>query len=88
MTSNDATLSAATQDNNKKRILNASEYRDLCEFINNYHGLAIDCEMELQDKFPQIQRLTLKAILQIELTNRMRSEYWRYDANAKKYLKR
>lgn len=88
MNSNTNTHTVAQQDNNKRRILSANEYRELCDFINNYHGLAIDCEMELQERFTQIQRLTLKAILQIELTNRMRSEYWRYDANAKKYLKR
>ncbi|XP_065360521.1 CDAN1-interacting nuclease 1 [Calliphora vicina] len=87
MTSNTSTLRPATEEIPKKR-LTANEYRNLCDFINNYQGLPIDCEMELQDNFSQIQRLTLKAILQTELTNRMRSQYWRYDANAKKYLTR
>lgn len=78
----------ANEETPKKRILTANEYRNLCDFINNYQGLPIDCEMELQDNFQQIQRLTLKAILQTELTNRMRSQYWRYEANAGKYLAR
>ncbi|KAM7356296.1 CDAN1-interacting nuclease 1 [Cochliomyia hominivorax] len=88
MNSNTTTLPEAIDEVRKKSILSANEYCNLCDFINNYQGLAIDCEIELQDKFPEIKRSTLKALLQLELTNRMRSEHWRYDAYAKKYLKR
>ena len=70
----------------KKRILASEEYKELCDYIQNYKGLAIDCEMDLIDRFPQFQRLTLKAILQTELANRLRSQCWRYSANAAKYL--
>ena len=74
------------QELDKKRILTAEEYQELCDYIQNYKGLAIDCEMDLIDRFPQFQRLTLKAILQTELGNRLRSQCWRYSANAAKYL--
>lgn len=76
----------SAQDVNKKRILRALEYKELCDYIQCYNGLAIDCEIDLIDRYPHIQRLTLKAILQTELGNRLRGQCWRYTANAKKYL--
>lgn len=81
-----ADMQPTTKENDKKRVLNDNEYNKLSEFVNNFHGLAIDCEMELKDNFPQIQRLTLKAILDTEMSNRFRTHNWRYDANATKYL--
>ena len=74
------------QELNKKSILTAEEYKELCDYIENYKGLAIDCEVELVDRFPQIQRLTLKAVLQRQFLNHLHSESWLYSANAAKYL--
>ncbi|XP_073843546.1 CDAN1-interacting nuclease 1 [Musca autumnalis] len=72
---------------NKRRIVKAAEYDVICDFIDKYKGLAIDCEIELLATFPQFEKLTLKSILETMFTNRMRNQYWRYDANAKTYLK-
>lgn len=85
---NSTTTAAETLNdgNDKKRILKSAEYNDICDYIEKYHGLAIDCELELIKSYPNFHRLTLKSILQTELTNRMRSQYWRYEANARKYL--
>ncbi|TMW49597.1 hypothetical protein DOY81_005340 [Sarcophaga bullata] len=81
-----ATSTEQDQELNKKRILATEEYKELCDYIQNYNGLAIECEMDLIERFPQIQRLTLKAVLQTELGNRLRTQCWRYSANAAKYL--
>ncbi|XP_017481403.1 PREDICTED: uncharacterized protein C15orf41 homolog [Rhagoletis zephyria] len=81
---------AVTEDRvkKKKRILKAAEYASICSFIQQYQGLAIDCEMEMANRlFPDIERLTLKSILQTELATRMRAQHWHFEANAKKYLK-
>lgn len=72
----------------KRRIVKASEYEEICDFISHHQGLAIDCELDLLRQFPQFEKLTLKCILQTILTNRMRSQYWIYDANANNYLKK
>ncbi|XP_075164787.1 CDAN1-interacting nuclease 1 [Haematobia irritans] len=77
----------STTKPNKRRIVKACEYDQICNFIEKYPGLAIDCEMELLEKFPEFEKLTLKCILETISTSRMRSQYWRYDANAKNYLK-
>ncbi|XP_005178421.2 CDAN1-interacting nuclease 1 [Musca domestica] len=71
----------------KRRIVKAQEFEVICDFIDRYKGLAIDCEIELLQQFPQFEKLTLKSILETIFTNRMRNQYWRYDANAKTYLK-
>uniref|UniRef100_A0A0A1WNP0 CDAN1-interacting nuclease 1 n=1 Tax=Zeugodacus cucurbitae TaxID=28588 RepID=A0A0A1WNP0_ZEUCU len=77
----------ATTDESKKRILNALEYTSICNFIQHYHGLAIDCEMEMVQRiFTDIDRLTLKSILQTELITRLRAQHWISEAKAKKYL--
>lgn len=72
----------------KKRILTSLEYSSICNFIQHYHGLAIDCEMEMVDRvFNGIDRLTLKSILQTELSTRLRAQHWQNEAKAIKYLK-
>lgn len=82
-------MSDATDDRvrKKKRILKSVEYASICSFIKHYHGLAIDCEMEMvKSVFPDVERLTLKSILQTELSTRMRAQHWQYEENANKYL--
>lgn len=72
----------------KKRILNALEYSSICNFIQHYHGLAIDCEMEMVNRiFTDIDKQTLKSILQTELSTRLRAQHWQNEIKAKKYLK-
>ncbi|XP_067613803.1 CDAN1-interacting nuclease 1 [Eurosta solidaginis] len=72
---------------NKKRILNATEYISICKYIQNYHGLATDCEMEMVQRiFTDIDKQTLKSIQQTELNTRLRSQHFNYEAKAKKYL--
>ncbi|XP_013113077.1 CDAN1-interacting nuclease 1 [Stomoxys calcitrans] len=80
-------IQVASTQTVRRRIVKTAEYEVICDFIQKYQGLAIDCELELINKFPDFEKLTLKCILETILTNRMRSQYWRYDANAKTYLK-
>ncbi|XP_053953902.1 CDAN1-interacting nuclease 1 [Anastrepha ludens] len=82
-------ISLALEDSvtTKKRILTATEYSSICSFIQHYSGLAIDCEMEMVNKvFTDIDRQTLKSILQTELSTRLRAQHWHYESKAKKYL--
>ncbi|XP_011198203.2 CDAN1-interacting nuclease 1 [Bactrocera dorsalis] len=82
------TTNQVATEKRKKRILTALEYSSICNFIQHYHGLAIDCEMEMVNRiFTDIDRQTLKSILQTELSTRLRAQHWQNEMKAKKYLK-
>uniref|UniRef100_A0A1A9WE78 CDAN1-interacting nuclease 1 n=1 Tax=Glossina brevipalpis TaxID=37001 RepID=A0A1A9WE78_9MUSC len=70
----------------KRRILISKEYKTVCEFIDQYEGLAIDCEIALLQKFPSIESLTLKAILQVQITTHIKARHWRHESRTLKYL--
>jgi len=54
----------------KRKILSGGEYNRICQFINGYHGLAIDCEFELRNRFfKDVEPMALTCILQSELFN-------------------
>lgn len=42
-------------------ILNETTYSSIIEFIKNFRGLSIECEMELIKIYPQISKDTLKS---------------------------
>ncbi|XP_017138375.1 protein C15orf41 homolog [Drosophila miranda] len=72
----------------KKKILTSVEYTRICQFVNGFHGLAIDCEFELRNRyFTDVEPLALTCILQTELFNMSRGQHWRHDHRAKKLLK-
>ncbi|XP_016975285.1 CDAN1-interacting nuclease 1 [Drosophila rhopaloa] len=72
----------------KRKILSCVEYTRICQFINGYHGLAIDCEFELRNRFFQdVEPMALTCILQSELFNRSRGHHWKQDQRGKKLLK-
>ncbi|KAH8246203.1 hypothetical protein KR038_004813, partial [Drosophila bunnanda] len=69
-----------------RKILGSVEYMRICQFINGYHGLAIDCEFELRNRFfKEVEPNALSCILQSEL--RSRSQHWKYDQRGKDLLK-
>ncbi|KAH8242467.1 hypothetical protein KR032_006988, partial [Drosophila birchii] len=71
-----------------RKILGSVEYMRICQFINGYHGLAIDCEFELRNRFfKEVDPMALTCILQSELFNRSRGQHWKHDQRAKKLLK-
>ncbi|KAH8378734.1 hypothetical protein KR009_000991, partial [Drosophila setifemur] len=72
----------------KRKILSAVEYMRICQFINGYHGLAIDCEIELRNRFFQdVDPNALCCILQSEIQNKLKGQHWKQDQRAKKLLK-
>lgn len=40
-------------------VLNNERFREICDFIRKYKGLAIDCQEALVNKFPDVPKLTL-----------------------------
>lgn len=44
-------------------ILNDAKYKEIRIFIRKFKGLAIDCQTNLEKKFPDIPKLTLGLIL-------------------------
>ncbi|XP_020803230.1 uncharacterized protein C15orf41 homolog [Drosophila serrata] len=71
-----------------RKILGSVEYMRICQFINGYHGLAIDCEFELRNRFfKEVEPMALTCILQSELINRSRGQHWKHDQRGKKLLK-
>ncbi|KAM8708585.1 hypothetical protein ACLKA7_015541 [Drosophila subpalustris] len=72
----------------KKKVLSSVEYARICQFINGYHGsLAIDCELEMVNRFfIDVEPLALICILQSELFNKSRGQYWRHEQRSKKLL--
>uniref|UniRef100_A0A1B0BAT7 CDAN1-interacting nuclease 1 n=1 Tax=Glossina palpalis gambiensis TaxID=67801 RepID=A0A1B0BAT7_9MUSC len=70
----------------KKRILISKEYKTICDFIDQFEGLAIDCEIALLQKFPSIESLTLKAILQVQVTTHIKALRWRHESRTLKYV--
>ncbi|XP_017010884.2 CDAN1-interacting nuclease 1 [Drosophila takahashii] len=72
----------------KRKILSGGEYTRICQFINGYHGLPIDCEFELRNRFfKDVEPMALTCILQSELFNRSRGQHWKQDQRGKKLLK-
>ncbi|XP_068141701.1 CDAN1-interacting nuclease 1 [Drosophila tropicalis] len=79
---------AVALPNKKKKILTADEYTKICSFINNYRGLAIDCEMEMKNRhFLDIEPLALTCIAQTEHFNRAKRQHWKHEQRSKKLLK-
>lgn len=74
-------------DTSKQTILNNEQYRTIVEFIHNYRGLTIDCEIDIEQQFPHIHRQTLKSILFTEITQRTKINYTKYQANAERLLR-
>lgn len=71
----------------KKKILSSVDYARICQFINGYHGLPIDCEMEMIHRFfVDVDPMALICILQSEVFNKMRGQHWRFEGRAKKLL--
>lgn len=72
----------------KKKILSSDEYARICQFINGYHGgLPIDCEMEMVHRlFVDVDPMAMNCILQSEMFNKTRGQYWRFEGRAKKLL--
>eukprot|EP00099_Drosophila_melanogaster_P021558 NP_648806.1 uncharacterized protein Dmel_CG12713 [Drosophila melanogaster] len=71
----------------KRKILSGGEYNKICRFINGFHGLAIDCEFELRNRFfRDVEPMALTCILQSELFNRSRG-HWKQDQRGKRLLK-
>lgn len=48
-------------------VLTSEKYHKICRFIRNFKGLAIDCEVNLIQKFPEVPKLTLGKITQIQV---------------------
>ncbi|XP_050742263.1 CDAN1-interacting nuclease 1 isoform X2 [Drosophila biarmipes] len=72
----------------KRKILSGVEYNRICQFINGYHGLAIDCEFELRNRFfKDVEPMALTCILQSELFNRSRGQHHKQEQRGKKLLK-
>nr|XP_016940271.2 CDAN1-interacting nuclease 1 [Drosophila suzukii] len=72
----------------KRKILSGGEYNRICQFINGYHGLAIDCEFELRNRFfKDVEPMALTCILQSELFNRSRGQHHKQEQRGKKLLK-
>ncbi|XP_030387118.1 uncharacterized protein C15orf41 homolog [Scaptodrosophila lebanonensis] len=71
----------------KKKILSNEEHARICQFINSYHGLPLDCELEMVQRiFPDVEHLTLTCILQTEIFSKTRSQHWRSEQRAKQLL--
>lgn len=71
----------------KKKNLTQAEYDMVSEFINNYNGLSIDCEIEMVNNvFPNVEKTTLSSILHTELCNYTRLNHWRLERNAREHL--
>lgn len=74
-------------DKIKQKILNNQQYSIIIGFIQNYSGLAIDCELALEQHFPGIHRQTLKSILVTEMVQRTKINYYNYQTNAERFLR-
>ncbi|KAH8300376.1 hypothetical protein KR018_000527, partial [Drosophila ironensis] len=80
--------SAAAPAPKKLKVLNSVLYSRICQFVNGYHGLAIDCELELRNRyFPHVDPKALTCILQAELFHRARGQHWKHDQRGKMLLK-
>ncbi|EDW94939.1 uncharacterized protein Dyak_GE22282 [Drosophila yakuba] len=79
---------AGGNEQQRRKILSGGEYNRICQFINGFHGLAIDCEFELRNRFfRDVEPMALTCILQSELFNRARGHHWKQDQRGKKLLK-
>ncbi|BFF99465.1 protein C15orf41 homolog [Drosophila madeirensis] len=72
----------------KIKILSSGKYAQICQFVNGFHGLPMDCEFEMRDTyFPNVDPMALMCILQSELSNKSRTQHFRHEQRAKKLLK-
>lgn len=67
-------------------VLAAEIYNAICNFIRNFQGPAIDCEVALKAAFPDINEDTVESILAKEWQQQIKLGYPRMSSNAKRFL--
>lgn len=50
-------------------ILKETTYSSIIDFVRDFHGLAIECEVELMKRYPKISQDTLKSWYYLEFLN-------------------
>lgn len=69
-------------------VLSTNLYDRICGYISKYPGLTIGCEQDLKKEFPDIDLLTLSAVLSKEWQKRIRKHHHVIVQNAQNILKR
>lgn len=67
-------------------VLATEVYNEICAFIRNFDGPAIDCEVALKAAFPHINTDTVESILAKEWQQQIKLGYPRISANARRFL--
>lgn len=50
-------------------ILNETTYSSIIDFVRDFRGLAIECEVELIKRYPKISKDTLKSLYDFKSEN-------------------
>uniref|UniRef100_A0A182WB12 CDAN1-interacting nuclease 1 n=1 Tax=Anopheles minimus TaxID=112268 RepID=A0A182WB12_9DIPT len=68
-------------------VISVSRFTEIQNFIRNYHGLFINCNLELEAKFPEYSSDTLGSIIGKEVIQRVKSNHSKINAKASSLVK-
>lgn len=67
-------------------VLGVEVYKEICEFVRNFRGHSIDCEIALKRTFPTINSDTVDSILAKEWQLLIKLNYPRICGSARQFL--
>lgn len=56
-------------------VIDQETYKTICDYINNFNGLSIDCERILREEFKDVDSITVSAIHAKEWQKRVKHNY-------------
>ncbi|EAA11868.3 AGAP005605-PA [Anopheles gambiae str. PEST] len=68
-------------------VISVKRFTEIQNFIRNYHGLFVNCNMELEAKFPEYSSDTLGSITAKEVVQRVKSNHSKISAKAASLVK-
>uniref|UniRef100_A0A182PHI9 CDAN1-interacting nuclease 1 n=1 Tax=Anopheles epiroticus TaxID=199890 RepID=A0A182PHI9_9DIPT len=68
-------------------VVSVQRFTEIQNFIRNYHGLFVDCNLELEAKFPEYSADTLGSITAKEVVQRVKTNHAKISAKAQSLLK-
>ncbi|XP_049294997.1 CDAN1-interacting nuclease 1 [Anopheles funestus] len=68
-------------------VISVSRFTEIQNFIRNYNGLFVNCNLELEAKFPEYSSDTLGSIIGKEVLQRVKSNHSKINARAASLIK-
>ena len=67
-------------------IVNDTVLSKITEYLSNYRGLAIECEDDVVELFPELPRLTIRAIISKHGQHTLKRLYYKFSSRSSAIL--